>query len=81
MLVVVCVCVCVCVCADLGSPLRVFGQRGQNPAAETRIPAGQEGRDGGTLRRTGPAAQSAGKRPSQGTNLKLTHCQAADVAP
>lgn len=66
--------------ANLCSPLHVFGQRGQNPATETRIPAGQEGRDDSTLRRTGPAAQGAGKRPAQGTKLKLTHCLAADVA-
>lgn len=72
--------VLVYVCGNRCSPLHVFGQRGQNPAAETGIPAGQEGRDGSALRRTGPAAQSAGKRPAQGTNLKLTHCHAADVA-
>lgn len=67
-------------CANLCLPLHVFGQRGQNPAAETRISAGQEGRHGGALRRTGPATQSAGKRPAQGTKPELTHCNAADVA-
>lgn len=49
--------------------LLVFGQCGQDPAAETGIPAGQERRDGGAFRRTGPSAQGAGERPAQGTDL------------